>query len=227
MKHIPPYHGGNGDPTSNHNGSSISGDSEISSAYTCFSCETDGHITKFCSQMQLLVDHGPNNNILYPNGPQLLVNRESHEQSMQALTPGHHVDKRDNPYTHLLAKPNKMGNRFRTHPEVTSDEDISSEKFTHKTPVRLRMTAGRAKHDQFKWSWSISRADEPYTCDQLSDQLLPLETQFSGVAYMANREFQEKYVQFNVALNSGETDQWIISELLVHEIASHHIMATP
>ena len=50
---IPLYHGSNGDPPSSHNGSSISGDSEISSIYTCFACGTDGHIARFCSQMQL------------------------------------------------------------------------------------------------------------------------------------------------------------------------------
>ena len=47
---IPLYHGGNGDPPSTHNGSSISGDSELSSAYTCFACGTDGHIFRFCSK---------------------------------------------------------------------------------------------------------------------------------------------------------------------------------
>ena len=44
---------------------------------------------------------------------------------------------------------------------------------------------------------------------------------------MTNGEFQGKYVQFNIAPNSGKSDQWIVSEPLVHEIASHHIMATP
>ena len=38
---VPLYHGGNGDPPSNHNGSSIIGDSEVSSVYTCFTCGTD------------------------------------------------------------------------------------------------------------------------------------------------------------------------------------------
>ena len=90
-------HGGNGDIHSSHNGSRISGDSEVSSVYTCFACGTDGHISRFCSQMQSLADHGPDNNILYPHGPQLLVNRDSHEQNIQALTPGQQVDKRDKP----------------------------------------------------------------------------------------------------------------------------------
>ena len=66
---IPPDHGGNGDSPSSHNGSSISGDSEVSSIYTCFACRKDRHISRFCSQMQSLADHGPNNNILYPHGP--------------------------------------------------------------------------------------------------------------------------------------------------------------
>ena len=85
---------GNDNPPSSHNGSRISGDSEVSSVYTCFACGTDGHISRFCSQMQSLADHGPDNNILYPHGPPLLVNRDSHEQSMQALTHGHLVEKR-------------------------------------------------------------------------------------------------------------------------------------
>ena len=76
---IPPDHVGNGDPHSSHNGSSISADSVVSSLYTCFACGTDGHISRFCSQMQSLADHNPNNNILYPYGPQLLVTRDSHE----------------------------------------------------------------------------------------------------------------------------------------------------
>ena len=51
----------------------------------------------------------PDNNILYPHGPQLLVNMDSHEQNMQALTPGHWVDKRDKPYIQSSAKPNRTG----------------------------------------------------------------------------------------------------------------------
>ena len=44
---------------------------------------------------------------------------------------------------------------------------------------------------------------------------------------MTNGEFHGKYVQFNAVPNSGKTDQWIVSEPLVHEIAPYHIMATP
>ena len=43
---------------------------------------------------------------------------------------------------------------------------------------------------------------------------------------MTNGEFQGKYVQFNVLPNSGKTDQQIVSEPLVHDIAPCHIMAT-
>ena len=110
-KQIPPVHGGNGSPP-NHNGSSIGGDSEVSSVYTCFACGTDGHISRFCSQLQSLADHGPHNNILYPHGPQLLENGDCHEQKVQALTPGNQVDKRDKPHTQSSAKPNRTGNRF-------------------------------------------------------------------------------------------------------------------
>ena len=45
-----------------------------------------------------------------------------------------------------------MGNRFGAYQEVTSDEDISSEKFTHKTLGRLPMTAGWTQQDQLKQS---------------------------------------------------------------------------
>ena len=44
---------------------------------------------------------------------------------------------------------------------------------------------------------------------------------------MSNEEFQGKYVHFNVVHKSGETDQWMASKPLVHEIAPHHIMTTP
>ena len=54
-----------------------------------------------------------------------------------------------------------------------------------------------------------------------------LETQFSGIAIMTNREFQGKYVQFDVVPHSGKTDQQIVGETLVHEIAPCHEMATP
>ena len=109
VEQIPLYHGGNSDPPSSHNDSSIIGDSEVSRVYICFACGMDGHISRFCSQMQSLVDHGPNNNILYSHGPPLLVNRDIHEQNAQELTHGHHVDKKDKSYT----RPNRTGNRNR------------------------------------------------------------------------------------------------------------------
>ena len=73
---------------------------------------------------------------------------------MQALTHGHHVDERDKSYIQPPAKPSRRENRLGTYPEVTSDEDISCEKFTHKTPSRLLMPAGWVPQDQFKQSWS-------------------------------------------------------------------------
>ena len=142
---MPLDHGGNGDLPFSHNVSSISGDSKVSSVYNCFACGTDGHISRFYSQMQSLAGHGPDNYILYPHGAQLLVSRDSHEQNMQALTPGHHVDQRYTPYTQSPAKPNRTGNKFGTYPELTSDEDISSEEFMHKAPGRLPMTVGWAQ----------------------------------------------------------------------------------
>ena len=119
--------------------------------------------------MQSLADHGPDNNMLYPLGPQLLVNRDSHEQSMLTLTHGHHVDKREKPYTQPPTKPNRIGYSFEAYPEITSEEDISCEEFTHKTQGRLPMTAGQAQQDQFKWSWSRSRTNEPYQYDHMLD----------------------------------------------------------
>ena len=92
--------------------------------------------------MQSLADHSPNNNILYVHGTQLFMNRDTHVQNMQALTPGHQVDERDKPCTQSSAKPNRMGNRLRTYPELTSDKDISSEEFMPKTPGRFSMTVG-------------------------------------------------------------------------------------
>ena len=62
--------------------------------------------------MQSLADHIPYNNILYPHGSQLLANRDSHEQNVQALTPGHQIDKGDKPYTQSSAKPNRTGNNL-------------------------------------------------------------------------------------------------------------------
>ena len=44
---------------------------------------------------------------------------------------------------------------------------------------------------------------------------------------MMNEEFGGKYVQFNVVPQSGKTNQQIVGETLVHEIAPHHVMATP
>ena len=52
VEQVPLYHGCNGDQPSRHNGSSISGDSEVSRVYTSFACGTDGHISRFFSQMQ-------------------------------------------------------------------------------------------------------------------------------------------------------------------------------
>ena len=119
--------------------------------------------------MLSLADHHPDNNTLYPHDPQLLVNRDSHEQNMQALSPGHHVDNRDKPYTQSSAKLNRTEKGFGTYQEVTSDEDISSEEFTHKTQGRLPMTTGWVQQDQFKGSWSRGRADDPYQYDQMPD----------------------------------------------------------
>ena len=68
--------------------------------------------------MRSLADHSPNHNTFYPHGPQLLVNRDSHEQNVETLTLGHHVDKRDKPYSQPSAKPNRAGNRFRNYTEV-------------------------------------------------------------------------------------------------------------
>ena len=76
-----PDHGGNGIPPFSHNGSSISGDSVVCGIYTCFTCGTDGCLSRFCSQMQTVVYHGPDNNILYPHVQQPLVTRDSHEQN--------------------------------------------------------------------------------------------------------------------------------------------------
>ena len=43
---------------------------------------------------------------------------------------------------------------------------------------------------------------------------------------MSNGEFNEKYVHLDVVPNSDQTDHWIVSEPLVHEIAPCHIMTT-
>ena len=92
MEQIPLYHGGNGNPPSSYNGSSICGDFEVSIVYACFVCGTDVHISRFCSQMQSLADHGPDNNMFYPHDPPPLVNSYSHEQNMQAVT--YHIEKK-------------------------------------------------------------------------------------------------------------------------------------
>ena len=84
-----------------YNNSNISENSEVSSVYTCFVCGVDGHLSSFCSQMQSLADHGPNNNMLYPHGLPPLVNNYSHEQDVQAVA--HHVEN---------------GNRLCTQPPV-------------------------------------------------------------------------------------------------------------
>ena len=70
-------------------------------------------------------------------------------------------------------------------------------------------------------------ADDPYYYDQTSDWPPPLKAQFFGVANMMNGEFQGKYVQFNVVLIIGKTDQQIAGETLVHEIAPNYVMTTP
>ena len=43
---------------------------------------------------------------------------------------------------------------------------------------------------------------------------------------MSNGESQKQYAHFNVFPNSGKTDQWIVNEPLVHEIATHQIITT-
>ena len=90
---IPLYHGGYGKPPSSHNDSSIIENSKVSSVYTCFVCGMDGHLSRFCSQMQCLADHGPDNNMLYAHGPPCFINSYSHEHDIQAVTP--HVEKWD------------------------------------------------------------------------------------------------------------------------------------
>ena len=119
--------------------------------------------------MQTIADHGPDNNTLYPHGPQPLVTRDSNEQNAQVLTPGHHVDKRDRPLNWSSAKPNRNGKWFRTYPELNSDEDISSEEFMHRTPDRLPMTVGWVQQDQIKQLWSRGMVDDPYHYNQTSD----------------------------------------------------------
>ena len=71
------YHSGNSNPTPGYTNSSISGDPDVSSVYTCFVHGMDGHLGRFCSQMQSLADCGPNANMLYPHGLPPLVNNKS------------------------------------------------------------------------------------------------------------------------------------------------------
>ena len=61
----------------------------------------------------------------------------------------------------------------------------------------------------------------------MSHQPLPQETRFSGIANMSSREFQGKYVHFNVFPKSDDLDQRKVSKLLVHEIAPHHASNMP
>ena len=61
----------------------------------------------------------------------------------------------------------------------------------------------------------------------MSDQPLPLETQFSGIPNMSNREFHRKYVHFNVISKSDDIEQQKVSKPLVHKIAPHHVTNTP
>ena len=70
----------------------------------------DGHLARYCSQMQSLADCGPDNNMLYPHGLPPLVNNISHEQDVQAVA--QHVEKWDRPCTQSPAKCNRMRNRF-------------------------------------------------------------------------------------------------------------------
>ena len=70
----------------------------------------DGHLSGFCSKIQSLADHSPDNNMLYPHGLLSLVNTYSHEQDVQAVT--HHIEKGDRPCTQPPAKCTRMRNRF-------------------------------------------------------------------------------------------------------------------
>ena len=111
------YHSGNCNPPPGYTNSSISRDSEVSSIYTFFVCGTDGHLSRFCSQMQYLADCGPNSNMLYPHGLSPLINNNSHEQDVQVVD--HHVEKGDRPGSQSSSKCTKMRHRFEVYSEVT------------------------------------------------------------------------------------------------------------
>ena len=51
LEQIHLYPSGNSKPPPDYANNSISGDSEVSSIYMCFVCETDRHTSRFCSQM--------------------------------------------------------------------------------------------------------------------------------------------------------------------------------
>ena len=216
LEQIHLYHSANGNPTPGYTNNSISGDSEVSGIYTCFVCGMDRHLARFCSQVQSLTDCGPDNNMLYTYGLPPLVNNNSHEQDVQAVA--HHVEKRDRPCTQSSAKCNRIW-KFWAHSEVMSDEDVSSKDFIYESWHIIPMTAGLAHQDQFKQLRTRNRADEPHLHYHMSDQPLPQKTWFSSVASMSDREFQGKYVHFNVIPKSDEIDQQKVSKLLVHEIA--------
>ena len=127
----------NGNQLPDYTNSSISGDSEVSSIYTYFVCGMDGHLSRFCSQMQSLADCGPNNNMLYPHGLPVLVNNNSHEQDVQAADC---YGKRRNRFcTQSFAKCNRRRNRFWAYSEVTSDEDVSIKGFVYESWNKIPM----------------------------------------------------------------------------------------
>ena len=90
---------------------------------------------------------------------------------------------------------------------------------------RIPMTAGQAHQDHFEQLRTRNRADELHLHDLMSDWPLSQETWFSGLASMSNREFQGKYVHFNV-FPKYEIDQQKVSKPGVHEIAPHCVTNT-